>query len=150
MISCLIFDSQIHSFRSQTAVVDFRLELDLNEAKEKISLSVVVNSRQFWVKFDTVLRLMNTLARTINCGIFLALEYEKKIRQRDFFQRLCTVVCSFTVYSMVLIVQVNCLAMLPFAFAVRRIQKVQLTLRSYMKVFGFFLTTYPPSLTVST
>ena len=77
----------------------------------------------FWVKFDTVLRLMNTLARTINCGIFLALEYEKKIRQRDFLQRLCSVVCSFTVYSMVLIVQVNCLAMLPFGFAVGKIQK---------------------------
>ena len=62
-------------------------------------MNVVVNSRQFWVKFDTVLRLMNTLARTINCGIFLALEYEKKIRQqqRDFFQRLCSVVCSVTV-----------------------------------------------------
>ena len=33
MIRYLIFDSQIHSFRSQTAVVDFRLELGLNEAQ---------------------------------------------------------------------------------------------------------------------
>ena len=92
--------------------------------RKSLWMYLVVNSRQFWVKSDTVLRLMNTLARTINCGIFLALEYEKKIRQRDFFQRLCNVVCSFTVYSMVLIVQVNCLAMLPFAFAVRKRQKV--------------------------
>ena len=84
--------------------------------------SVTTKSFVFSVIFDTVLRLMNTLARTINCGIFLALEYEKKIRQRDFFQRLCNVVCSFTVYSMVLIVQVNCLAMLPFVFAVRKIK----------------------------
>ena len=92
--------------------------------KKVRTIDVWVIGDVFSVIFDTVLRLMNTLARTINCGIFLALEYEKKIRQRDFFQRLCSVVCSFTVYSMVLIVQVNCLAMLPFAFAVRKITKV--------------------------
>ena len=49
------------------------------------------------MKFDIVLRLMNTLARSINCGIFLALEYEKKIRQRDFFSK--TLQCSMLIHS---------------------------------------------------